>query len=211
MKEVVELEGRQAYHIELQGHTNNVLSKVYPIHDVIHSYVDVETLRPLRFEKDQREGHYRAEEVVTFDHAKRTATYRSLLNGSVKDIPLPEDFQDLLSAFYWFRAQPLASEGGTLPLLLYSDEKLFEVRVIVRPTASLELLHRGTFQCTEVEPSAGFKGVLIKRARLWAYMTADPARLPLLVKALTPWGAMSAVIDERSLASDPAIPPPPPP
>ena len=128
VKEIVTLEGVRAYHIEAQGHTNEVLSTFYPIHDVIHSYLAVDTLKPLRFEKDQREGHYRANEVVTFDHQHGTATYRSLLNNSVKEIPLPDAFQDLISALYWFRAQPL-EPGRPFTLNLYTDEKIYETEI----------------------------------------------------------------------------------
>ena len=196
---LVDVEGRRAYHIEAQGHTNDVLSAFYPIHDVLHSYVDTDTLRPLRFEKYQREGHYRADEVVTFDYAARLATYRSLLNGSVKEIPIPDDFQDLISAFYWFRAQPVQGEQRTLTLNLYTDEKIYQTDVAVQPPAVLELLKRGTFSCLMVEPKASFKGLLVKRGRIWAYLTADARRLPLLVKATTPWGPMSVVLDEAAL------------
>jgi hypothetical protein len=198
VKEIIEVEGRRAYHIEVQGHSNDVLSAFYPIHDVIHSYVDVDTLRPLRFEKHQREGHYRAEEVVTFDYGARLATYRSLLNGSVKEIPLPDEFQDLISALYWFRAQPSRHER-MLTLNLYTDEKIYQTEIDVKPPMLLELLKRGTFPCLIVEPKASFKGLLVKRGRLWAYLTADEHRLPLLVKATTPWGPMSAVLDESSI------------
>lgn len=198
VKEIVTLEGRAAYHIEAQGHTNDLLSKLYPIHDVLHSYLDVQTLKPLRFEKHQREGHYRAEEVVTFDHGRSLATYRSLLNDSVKEIPLPDEFQDLISALYWFRSQPLQL-GRPLTVNLYTDEKIYQTELAIQPPAPLELLKRGTFSCLMVEPKATFKGLLVKRGRLWAYLTADARRLPLLVKATTPWGPMSAVLDESAL------------
>ena len=198
VKELVTLEGRQAIHFEAQGHTNEALSKFYPIHDVIHSYVDAQTLQPLRFEKDQREGHYRAHEVVTFDPQHALGTYRSLLNGSVKEIALPETFQDLISALYWFRTQPL-QPGETVTVNLYTDEKIYETDVSVSRPMVLELLKRGTFSCLVVEPKASFKGLLVKRGRIWAYFTADEHRIPLFVKATTPWGPMSAVIDETSL------------
>ncbi len=200
VKGIVEYEGRRAYHIEAQGHTNEILSKLYPIHDVIESYLDVETLTPLRFEKHQREGHYRADEVVTFNHASSTATYRSLLNQSVKEIPLPSEFQDLISALYWFRAQPI-QPNETLTVNLYTDEKIYQTAILVQQLFMLELLKRGTFACVVVEPKASFKGILVRRGRLWAYLTADAHRLPLLVKATTPWGAMSVVLDESSIAA----------
>ncbi len=213
VKGIVEVEGRRAYQIELQGHTNEVLSAFYPIHDTLQTYLDVETLQPLRFEKDQREGRYRAHEVVTFDRAGQVAHYRSLLTQSTKDVELPEAFQDLVSALYWFRAQPL-TPGRDLHVQLYTDEKIYDTRVVVQGPQPLELLKRGTFRCLVVEPKAAFKGVLIKRGRLWAYFTADAHRLPLLVQASTPWGHMSAVLDEASIpvsartdaAGDPARP-----
>ena len=197
VKEIVAIEGRQAYHIEVQMHSNTLLSKFYPIRDIVHSYLDVETLKPLRFEKDQREGHYRAHEIVTFDHTRRLATYRSLLNESVKEIPLPDTFQDLLTALYWFRRQPLT--GEPLTVNLYTDEKIYQTGLVVQAPAVLELLKRGTFPCVTVEPMAHFKGLLVKRSRLWAYFTIDAHRLPLLVQVATPWGPMSAVLDEASI------------
>jgi len=200
VKEIVTLDGVPAYHIEAQGHTNEVLSTFYPIHDVIHSYLAVDTLKPLRFEKDQREGHYRAKEVVTFDHQRGIASYRSLLNKSVKEIELPDAFQDLISAIYWFRAQPLELDRSFM-LNLYTDEKIYNTQIRVLSLMSLELLKRGTFRCVVVEPKASFKGLLVKRGRIWAYLTADKHRLPLLVKATTPWGPMSAVLDEASISS----------
>ena len=201
VKELVELDGRRAYHIEARGQSNDLLSVFYPINDVIHSYLDAVTLQPLRFEKDQREGHYRAQEIVTFDHAARTARYRSLLNGSEKTIALPEDAQDLISALYWFRSQPLA-HLDRLHVPLYTDEKIYDTRILIKPPVLLELLKRGTFPCLVVEPEAVFKGLLVKRGRIWAFITADRHRLPLLVRATTPWGQMSAVLDDASIPAD---------
>lgn len=198
VKGMVELEGRKAYHIEAQGLSNEILSTFYPIHDIVHSYLDVETLQPVRFEKHQREGRYRADEVVTFDPRHSTASYRSLLNQSTKAIPLPPTFQDIVSALYWFRAQPIHPDERLL-LNIYTDEKIYQTEIVVKQPMILELLKRGTFPCLVVEPKATFKGLLVKRGRIWAYLTADERRLPLLINATTPWGPMSAVIDEASL------------
>ena len=200
VKEIVDVEGRPAYHIEAHGRSNDVLSTFYPIHDEVHSYLDVDTLKPLRFEKHQREGHYRADEVVTFDYAKGMAMYHSLLNGSTREIPLTPDVQDLVSAFYWLRVNPIPLQPhSSFTLNIYTDEKIYETQIEVKEFSSLELLKRGTFSCVVIEPKASFKGLLVKRGRLWAYVSADEYKVPLLVRATTPWGQMTAVIDEESL------------
>lgn len=195
--DIVTLEGRQAYRVRLEGRTNSVLSTFYPIHDILESFIDVETLLPLKFTKDQREGHYRAHEIVTFDHTRRVATYRSVLNDTVKEIDLPESYQDLISAFYWLRRQTL-KDGQPLSLNLYTDEKIYQTQITVSGPRPLELLKRGTFSSFILEPTTKFKGLLVKRGRLWVYVTADARRLPLLFKATTPWGPMTAVLAKHS-------------
>lgn len=206
VKEIVEIGGRRAYHIHAEGHTNKVLSKFYPIHDSVESYLDVQTLRPLRFEKHQSEGKYRADEIVTFDYSNRMAAYESLLNKSTKQIQLPDEFQDIISAMYWFRSQA-ASPNQSLKINIYTDEKIYETEILIKDPTILELRKRGTFPCLVVEPKARFKGLLVKRGRIWAYLTADKRRLPLYIKATTPWGTMSAILDLESIQSQPATTP----
>ncbi len=198
VKERIVLNGRAAYHIQAEGDSTELLSTFYPIHDVIHSYLDVDSLQPLQFEKYQREGHYRAEEIVTFDYGRLTASYRSLLNGTTKDVPIPPDVQDIVSAFYWLRRQPVVP-GQPLVLNIYSDEKVYRTEVLPLKTLMLELLRRGTFPCLLVEPKASFKGLLVRRGRMWVYVSLDARRVPLFVRVTTPWGPMMAVLDRESL------------
>ena len=198
VKELTTLQGRSVYRIDAEGSSNDLLSTFYPIHDSLRSYLDATTLQPVQFEKDQREGRYRANEIVTFDHTRHVATYLSRLNHSTKEIPIPEDVHDLVSAFYWLRTQ-LVEVGRPLVVDLYTDEKVY--RTVFKPLKSmmLELLRRGTFPCVAVEPLASFKGILVERGRVVAYVTADERRIPLLVKIWTPWGLMTGTIDREVL------------
>ncbi len=202
MKALTELEGHPVYLIEAQGHSNDFLSTFYPIHDIVRSYVDTTTLQPLRFEKFQREGHYRAEEIVTFDYTRRIATYRSLLNHSVKEIEFPPQVHDILSVFYWLRTQPL-KPSTSFSLEIYSDEKIYHMDVGSFKPMMLELLWRGTFPCFLVEPKATFKGIFVRRGRIWFYISTDERRIPLFVKIATPWGPMTGVLDPDSLPRHP--------
>jgi len=197
---VVEIDGRSAYAIEAEGSSNDLLSAFYPVHDVLRSYLDVQTLQPVRFEKIQREGRYRADEVVTFDYTRLIATYTSRLNHSVKEIPIPPDVQDILGAFYWLRRHA-DQPRTTLTLNIYSDEKVFRTDFQVLEPVTLELRRRGTFECLLIEPHARFRGVFVRRGRLWVHLSADARRLPLLINVATPWGPMSGVIDKTSLST----------
>jgi len=197
VKARTELEGHPVYLVEAEGHSNDFLSVFYPIHDVLRSYLEMTDLRPLRFEKFQREGHYRADEIVTFDYATHRAHYESLLNHSVKGVDIPDDVHDLLSAFYWIRSQPVDLTKSVM-LSIYSDEKVYRTELSPLRILTLELLWRGTFPCIVIEPKAAFRGVFVRRGRVWCYLSADERRLPLFVKISTPWGPMTGVLDANS-------------
>ena len=198
VKLLTEFEGRPAYLIEAEGKSNRVLSTFYPIEDHLRSYLDAETLQPLQFEKTQREGNYRADEVIQFDYAAGEAHYRSLLNRSTKTIPIPPGVHDLISAFYWMRTHD-SDPSKPVELDLYSDEKIYRAEIRPVKTLMLELLRRGTFPCLMVEPAGSFKGVFVRRGRMWVYVTVDERRLPVLVKISTPWGLMTGVLDKSSI------------
>ena len=199
LKAPVDLNGRRAYPIEASGRTNEVFSALYPVQDTLRSYLDAETLRPLQIEKSQREGNYRAEELVTFDYTRHLATYHSLINErSVKEIVIPDDVQDLLTVLYWVRRQPLHVDQPIVAPI-YSDEKVYQTRVEPLKTLQLELRRRGTFPCVLIEPRAAFKGVFVRRGRVRVYFTADERRIPLFIDIATPWGPVSGVIEAASL------------
>ena len=197
VKGIEEWAGRRVYRIEAEGRTTGVFGALYPVRDSIVSHVDAETLEPLRFEKHQREGRYRADEVVLFDHQRHVANYRSLLNGSEKEIPIPPDVHDIVSGFYWLRMRA-ADPNHPIRMAIYSDERVYETEIKPIRAATLELL-RSTFPCLVIEPLAQFKGILVRRGRMWVYVSADPYRIPLFVRVTTPWGPLTGIIDRASL------------
>ena len=198
VQDLSRLDGRMVYHIQAEGHSNELLSAFYPIHDILDSYFDAESFRPLRFEKHQREGRYQADEVVDFDYQRGLATYRSLLNGSVKEIPIPDDVHDIISVFYWLRSQPIQPRQPIMAHI-YSDEKVYQAQLQPHNPVMLELLRRGTFSCLVFEPIAALKGILVRRGRIWLYVTSDERRMPVFAKITTPWGPITGILDAQSM------------
>jgi len=198
VQEVTMVDGRRAYHLVAVASSNAFLSRFYPLRDEVHTYVDAERGVVLRYDKRQREGRYRADEVVTFDYQRGIATYQSLLNQSVKEVPITDGLLDPLGSLYALRQRPL-EPGGSLTVPVYSDEKVYQMEVKVLRRFPLELLRRGVFDCVEIEPVATFKGLLVKRGRVRMELTDDARRIPLRVTLATPWGAITGVITRESL------------
>lgn len=194
-------EGKAAIQITAHGKSTELISTFYPIEDRMDILLEPNSLFPILFEKNQSEGDYRAHERVSFDLSAGEAHYESLLNGSTKQFSVEPPFYELVSSLYWFRNLDM-QPGNAYETRLYTDEKVYDTRIDIKRKECLELLKRGSFPAIVVEPEAKFKGLLVKRGRIWAYFSDDRYRIPLLIKATTPWGTMSAVIKEESIPED---------
>ena len=193
VKEKVRLRGHQAYHVIAVAQTNNFLSKIYPVRDEIHSFIDAEKFHSLEFSKKLKEGRYRADERVIYDHAAKKGFYESFHNKSKKEFEIPYGVHDLVSVFYWFRTQQVPV-GQSAKAVVNSEEQNwdFEAKVLKRETK--ELRNYGTVDALLVEPRTRLKGALYKRGRALVYFATDEKRTPVVISLQTPFGAVVGVL-----------------
>jgi hypothetical protein len=185
--EITELNGRKVYHLKAEVESSKWFSMIFKIKDRLDSYVDVEGLYPLKFERYQREGGYKAEEIMEYDHINRTATYKSLLNKSVKTMEIPQGVQDMLSCIYWIRLQEV-KPGNSIFVDVNADEKNWKLEVKVLGSERIEMLNLGVYDAFLVEPIAQFRGAILRKGKMWVWVSADERRIPLILKAETPFG-----------------------
>ena len=182
---IEEINGRKAYHIIAKARSNSLIDIVYPVRDEHHTYIDVEHLHSLRYEKIIQEGRYRADEVITFDQANHKALYYSRKNKSKKRSLISKDVQDELSSAYWFRLQPL-EVGSTVHIATNADEKNWDLTVKILKKGKIDFGKLGTFEAFELEPSARFQGIFIRRGKIRGWISDDDERLPLMMKTKIP-------------------------
>ena len=195
VKEKTTVRGRPAFHVAAVARTNDFLSKIYPIRDEVHSIIDAEGFYSLEFRKTVSEGRYRADERVVYDIGKKKAFYESFKNHSKKEFDVSVPVQDFLSAFYWFRLQPV--EAGQSVHTWVNDEKEnwdLEIRCLRRETRPRK--NRGDVETFVVEPTTRLKGMLYDRGRAWVYFTVDSRRTPVRFKVATPFGPVVAVLKQ---------------
>lgn len=182
---VEEINGRKAYHIIAEARSNSLIDIVYPVRDEHHTYVDVEHLHSLRYEKKIKEGRYHADEVIEFDQVNHRAFYYSRKNQSKKRSLISQNVQDELSSAYWFRLQPL-KEGAAVHIPANADEKNWDLTVNILKKEKIKLGKLGSFEAFEVEPSARFQGIFIRRGKIRGWVSTDEKRLPLMMKTKVP-------------------------
>ncbi len=204
VKEIVPVGDRQAYHIVIHVRSAPVLDWIYKVRDVHHSYIDVERLHTLRYEKILSEGHYRADEVMEYDQTNHTARYHSRLNGSRKEMMIPPDVQDQLSCGFWFRLQEL-QPGSKIYIPVNADEKNWDLEVKILKKTKIDLPKFGEKEALEVEPEIQFQGIFVKRGKIRSWVGTDERQIPLKMRVKIPvLGSITAHLVEYQSGGGPA-------
>ena len=180
VEEVTTQNGRKVYHILATAESAALISKIYKVKDYISTYLDVEFLYPVRFEKEQREGGYRSDEYTDFDQERGMAFYFSRLNHSKKEYAIPEKVQDPLSCLYYFRLQDI-DVGKSVFANVNADEKNYLVEAKVHNKGFIKIEGVGEWEAFMVEPLPWFQGKITRRAKATIWFSADEKRIPLLV------------------------------
>jgi Protein of unknown function (DUF3108) len=183
----------RAYRIVSKTQSNSFVSKFYKVRDRAESYIDAESLYSVRFVKHLREGGYKQDLDVRFDQAEHKAIYD---NGQTFDVP--PHVQDVLSAFYYVRSQPLPT-GAVLSVPTHDNKKSYamEVHVLRRERVQVPA---GKFDCVVVEPMLKSEGVFKSQGSILVWLTDDARRIPVLVKSKVPIGSISVSLTGMRLA-----------
>lgn len=204
VKEIVEIRSRKAYHIQVEVRSARILDWIYKVRDTHHSYMDVEKLHSLRYEKILHEGRYRADEVMDYDQEKHTAVYFSRKNKSQKEMEIPPHVQDQLSCGYWARLQKF-EPGSEFSIPVNADEKNWYLKVKVLKKTNLGLKKFGKLEAMEVEPIIRFQGLFVKRGKIRGWIGTDSDQTPLKMTVKVPvLGSVTAHLVEKTLKPNPS-------
>ena len=189
LPEITVLDGDSCFHVLTTASSNDFFSTFFHVRDRVESFMSIEDLRPLRFEKHLREGGYAADQIVRFDHDALLAVY----NGEhIYDI-LPGS-HDILSAFFAVRARELAP-GVSFDLECHADRKNYPLKTTVHRRERVSV-PAGEFDCLVVEPVLRTPGLFKHEGTLTIWLSDDPQRIPVQMRSSLPIGAISVVLTD---------------
>jgi hypothetical protein len=179
-------DGVPMHRITLTATSNDYVSKFYPVRDLYETWVDARDFQPLRFEKHAREGRYESDEVEEFDLGKKIGSWRE------DRTPLPDRIQDIISSFYFLRAQPLAV-GSDVRVDMFSRGKIYKLKAAVLEKERVET-EAGVFDAFKVQPQLRENETAEDRNRgkLFLWFSDDDRRLPVMAKTVMPIGSVTA-------------------
>jgi len=117
--------GRTVYHVVGVGGSNAKYDWIYRVRDRYESYIDTQTMQPLKFFRDVNEGSTKKMETVTFNHASNTATSET---GTYR---IPACVQDVLSTIYYARNIDFDKykKGDKIPFQMFLENQVYDLYI----------------------------------------------------------------------------------
>ena len=183
---------RPTYHIVSQAASNAAFSRVFRVRDRVESFVDTLDLHSVRFEKHLREGNYKKDLWIEFDHARGKA----IIDGK-RECDVEPHVQDVLSSLYYVRTLQL-EPGQSVYVPNHDNGKNYplEIRVEGRERVTVDA---GTFDCLILEPVLMGEAVFKQNGRLKVWVTDDELHMPVLLKSKVLVGAIAGVLTRFEL------------
>jgi hypothetical protein len=171
-----------AYYVVAEGRPTPLLSKLYTLYYKADTLIDVFSLLPQRGSLYVEEGKRHRMKTTTFDQAKHRGKYEVQTATRVeKDLALPPNVQDSLSALYVLRCISMkAGDKFNMPVTDAGD--LYKVQMQVTALESVKT-PLGTMNALKIVPviSAGAKAEPPRGLAIW--ISDDARRLPLKIEA----------------------------
>jgi hypothetical protein len=173
-----EMNGRKVYHITGNGKTAKSYELFYKVKDKYETYIDKETMLPLRFVRNVNEGGFKIKQDVTFDHKKGKAV------SDKKVYDIPKCTQDVLSAIFYARNidynkyQP----GDKIPFDMFLDDKVYNL--YIKYVGKEEIKTKmGTYNAIKIVPLL-IEGTIFKGGeKMIVWVSDDTNHIPLRVES----------------------------
>ena len=165
--------GRRLVVITIEGESNGIVEKLYPVKIYLQTILDPATFLPLSYEKRNSEGKRRSHEITVFDHAEGKAHWRSLLKDKAKELEIEANTRDLLGLMYWIRGEPVHAKE-TREYHVMADDKLYELVLEAGRGDRVKMKRYGRVPCIKMEPKGKFEGMFIRKGRLFLCVSDDP-------------------------------------
>ncbi|PKQ62473.1 hypothetical protein BZG02_12145 [Labilibaculum filiforme] len=171
--------GKDLYHATLTGKTVGLFNNLYKVKDTYESYIDPETLLPVKAIRDIQEGSYKRYTEIVFDRKKNEVN--STRSGIHK---VPVGIHDILSAFYFARVNYFNSKlkvGEVVKIQTHFSDELFllQFRFMGYETINSKI---GDIKCYKFIPIVATGRAFKDEDDMTIWVSADANRIPVRVQ-----------------------------
>ena len=192
--DAVSIDGRQTYPVEMRVNSLPSFSWIYKVEDLYRTFLDMQSIAPLRFEQRIREGSYSRDFVATFDQARHIAR-----TSDGKEFEIPPYVHDIMSAFYYVRTIDFRERvtGDVIMLQNFYKDRTYDLAVRILGRQELEV-EAGTFDTIVLEPMVREGGLFKSEGRMVVWLSDDDLKIPLRINSKVVIGSIDTELREYS-------------
>ncbi|MDA8886259.1 DUF3108 domain-containing protein [Bacteroidia bacterium] len=187
------VKGRKTFKVSAYGRTFKSFDWAFKVRDNFVSYIDSQSLAPLKYWKKVQEDNYRDEDLVFYDHEKKWLT------GKKKNMEMPAYLQDLVSGLYYARTIDFenARIGQSFPLDIYLDQEIYNLKFKYIGTEVIKT-DLGKVKCYKLRPQLVVDRVFKDEDDMTVWVSADENKIPIRVQADIYVGSVKVDITKTS-------------
>ena len=174
--EVIKIDGQDVYHILTRSKSTAWVSRIYRVNNLIHTYIDVQTLLPVKIERYIEEGFTKTHMVIDIDQKRRMAYFYED-DKEDKVINTKSVVYDTLAAMYKLRQIPIRPNTD-LYMQIIGGYRVGRLKARMEPKRSEEVIFLGRKKVLDVYPIKQIGGWEVE-----VLLSADRARIPVKVVA----------------------------
>lgn len=183
------INGRKSYKVDVQAKTTGMIDWIAKVDDHWGGYIDTASLNPHKAYRIIKEGKYRKNEVVNYDHKSQMLEVKSMgKNDKVFGDPMyyqfPQHVKDLISGFAYFRAIDFDTLNirDTVNIPAFFEDTFYDMKIIYLGIETLET-DIGNIKAHKVTPVMPENKIFDGEDAIIAWFSADKNRVPLKIDA----------------------------
>jgi hypothetical protein len=197
VKEAVK-SNKKVYHLVGKGYTTGMTKFFFKVEDDYQSYVDKSTGNPIQYIRKIDEGGYIKNQEGFFDAEKNKVTAKDYRSKTEKVFDVPDNIQDILSAFYYLRNYPEIDAlviGQSIEIDMFFDEEITKFKLKYLGVEDVKTKF-GIVSCKVFKPYVQSGRVFKEQESLSVWVSNDGNKLPIRIKAELMIGSLNAEIDQ---------------
>lgn len=176
-EKIYSMNNRPCYRIAVFGRTSGI-TDVFKVRNTYLSYVDTLAIIPHQFTYNAREGNYKKDQTVYFNHQRTSAT--RFENNEKKKFDIPKYCQDVVSGYYFLRTLPFEKMkvGEVISSSLFFSDELYNLKVKFKGRKTIETKF-GKIKVFEINPILPPNDLFDGSDAIKVYVSDDKNRVPI--------------------------------
>lgn len=183
------INNRAAFKVDVRAKTTGMVDWVAKIDDHWGGYIDTASLVPHQAYRFIKEGNYRKNEIVSYDHNSQMLEVKTRgrnddVYGNHMYFEFPPQIRDLISGFAYFRSVDFSKlmPNDTIKVPAFFEDTFYNLEIVYLGDETLDLpigkvrAHKVTPVMPETKIFAGEDSVL-------GWFSADKNKIPLKINA----------------------------